>query len=135
MVWKIAVFADVILLIFLALSVSKWLVSWQRVAHGGRAEGTVTGHRSALWSSGPNTWTPVKLIIAIVSYRDPAGGEHTTEVVGDLPLGETVSVLFNPDRPHRAFAEPRGGHVAYLVISLGLVAAVAACSAIAATAS
>jgi hypothetical protein len=135
MLWKIAVFADVILLIFLVLSVSKWLVSSQRVAHGGRAEGTVTGHRSALWSSGPNTWTPVKLIIAIVSYRDPDGGEHTTEVVGDLPLGKTVPVLFNPDKPHRAFAEPRGGPVAYLALSLGLFAAIAACSAIAATAS
>lgn len=49
--------------------------------------------------------------------------------------GETVSVLLNPDKPHRAFAEPRGGHVGYLAISLGLLAAVAACSAIAATAS
>ena len=130
-----AVLFDVVLLILLVLSVRQWLLSWQRAAHGGRAEGTVTGRRSVLWSSGPNTWTPAKLIIATVSYRDPAGGEHSTEVVGDFPMGETVSVLFNPHKPNRAIAEPRGGHVGQLAISLGLLAAVAACSAIAATVS
>jgi hypothetical protein len=55
--------------------------------------------------------------------------------VGDLPVGETVSVLFNPDKPDQAFAEPRGGSVTYLVISMALLAAVAACAVIAATAS
>jgi len=93
--WKIAVFADVLLLLLLVASVRKWLVSRHRAACGCQAEGTVTGHRRQLWSSGPNTWTPTTLIFAIVSYRDRAGREHTTQVVGDLPAGETVSVLFN----------------------------------------
>jgi hypothetical protein len=37
--------------------------------------------------------------------------------------------------PDQAFAEPRGGSVTYLVIGMALLAAVAACAMIAATAS
>jgi hypothetical protein len=133
--WKIAVLADVLLLLFLVASVRRWLVSRYRVACGGRAEGTVTGHRRHLWSSGPNTWTAATLIFATVSYRDRAGREHATQVVGDLPVGETVWVLFNPQKPHRAFAEPRGGSVTYLKVSVALLVAVAACAVVAATAS
>ena len=92
MLWKMAVFADGVLLLSLVASVTRWLESRNRAACGGRTEGTVTGHRRQLSSSGPSTWTPTTLVFAIVSYRDRAGREHTTEVVGDLPVGETVSV-------------------------------------------
>jgi uncharacterized protein DUF3592 len=135
LLWKMTVFADGVLLLSLVASVTRWLETRHRAACGGRTEDTVTGHRRQLLSSGPSTWTSATLVFAIVSYRDQAGREHATEVVGDLPVGETVSVLFNPDKPHRAFAESRGGSVTYLVISMALLAAAAGCAVIAATAS
>lgn len=134
MLWKIAVVADVLLLLFLAAAVGRWRASRHRATRGGRAEGTVTGHRRQLWSSGPHTWTPATLVFAIVSYRDRAGHEHTTQVVGDLPVGQTVWVLFDPDQPHRAFAEPRGGSVFYLKVIVALLVALAACAALTAAA-
>jgi hypothetical protein len=93
--WKFAVFADGVLLLSLVVSVTRWLESRSRVTCGGRTEGTVTGYRRHPGPSVPGTWTPATLVCAIVSYRDRVGREHTTEVVGDLPVGETISVLFN----------------------------------------